>query len=186
MRFALILTTCCVLMGCGASGTTATPTLSAPAPADEVGSSAPVAGPCLQGTVELCVLNPNVTQSNIRTTICKTGWTGTIRPPVSYTGRLKRQQLLMAVLTHPTWTLSNTEEDHRVPLELGGAPRDPFNLSPEFADAATPQSPYHNKKDDAENAAKAAVCRKTNPVSLAQMQHDFIATWLGPWPAYLK
>ncbi len=33
------------------------------------------------------VLNPNVTQANIRSTICSRGWTSTIRPPVSYTTR---------------------------------------------------------------------------------------------------
>ncbi|HLX31882.1 MAG TPA: hypothetical protein VKR79_03820, partial [Gaiellaceae bacterium] len=39
------------------------------------------------------VLNPDVTQTNIRTTICRTGWTRTVRPPVSYTNDLKRRQL---------------------------------------------------------------------------------------------
>lgn len=176
-----------LLVACGSpQGATSSQPVTAAAPVDELTAAAPVAGPCLQGTVELCVLNPNVTQTNIKTTICKSGWTATIRPPTTYTGRLKKQQLLVAVLTHPTWTLRNTEEDHRVPLELGGHPTDPFNLSPEFADAATPSSPYHNLKDDAENAAKASVCRKVNPVPLATAQVAFIATWLGPWPTYLK
>jgi len=35
------------------------------------------------------VLNPDVTQGNIRSTVCKSGWTTTIRPPVSYTNALK-------------------------------------------------------------------------------------------------
>jgi hypothetical protein len=30
------------------------------------------------------VLNPDVTQANIRSTICRRGWTSTIRPPSSY------------------------------------------------------------------------------------------------------
>src|SRR5689334_15986180 len=38
--------------------------------------------------------NPHVTQANIRTTICVVHWTTTIRPPVSYTNALKRQQLV--------------------------------------------------------------------------------------------
>ena len=42
------------------------------------------------------VLNPVVTQSNIKDNICKSGWTDTIRPPVSYTNKLKARQLLAA------------------------------------------------------------------------------------------
>jgi ferritin len=38
-------------------------------------------------------LNPNVTQSNIAQTICRPGWTATVRPPESYTYQLKRQQM---------------------------------------------------------------------------------------------
>ena len=39
------------------------------------------------------VLNPDVTQANIRSTICRHGWTATIRPPVDYTNALKRRQM---------------------------------------------------------------------------------------------
>lgn len=39
------------------------------------------------------VLNPDVSQSSIRSTICTRGWTSTIRPPVSYTDALKRKQM---------------------------------------------------------------------------------------------
>ena len=39
------------------------------------------------------VLNPDVTQGNIRSTICRHGWTATIRPPVDYTNDLKRKQM---------------------------------------------------------------------------------------------
>jgi hypothetical protein len=39
------------------------------------------------------VLNPDVTQANIDTTICRHGWTRTIRPPTSYTNELKRKQM---------------------------------------------------------------------------------------------
>ena len=50
-------------------------------------------------------LNPAVTQATIRTTICVSGWTATIRPPVSYTAPLKlaqmRARLEEALTTHP-------------------------------------------------------------------------------------
>ena len=39
------------------------------------------------------VANPNVNQGNIQSTICVSGFTTTIRPPVSYTNGLKTQQM---------------------------------------------------------------------------------------------
>ena len=73
-------------------------------------------------------LNPQVRQVTITNTICKRGWTRTIRPPVSYTNALKRRQM---ILYRETGSPSNYEEDHFIPLELGGAPSNPKNLWPE-------------------------------------------------------
>jgi len=39
------------------------------------------------------VTNPAVTQANIKRTICKAGWTKTIRPTVSYTNKLNLSQI---------------------------------------------------------------------------------------------
>src|SRR6266498_1842712 len=72
-------------------------------------------------------LNPAVTQSTIRTTICVAGWTARIRPPASYTSGLERSQIRKLKLPG---TPADYEEDHVMPLELGGAPRDPANLRP--------------------------------------------------------
>lgn len=74
-------------------------------------------------------LNPNVKQSNISETICKPNWTATIRPPVSYTNKLKIQQIKQYGYTDIT--PSNYEEDHLISLVLGGAPSDPKNLWPQ-------------------------------------------------------
>jgi hypothetical protein len=74
------------------------------------------------------VFNPAVRQATIRRTICVHGWTKTVRPPASYTNRLKLQQMAQY---HETGPPSAYEEDHFIPLELGGAPRDPKNLWPE-------------------------------------------------------
>jgi hypothetical protein len=38
-------------------------------------------------------LDPSVTQSDIKTTICVSGYTKTVRPPTSYTNALKVQQI---------------------------------------------------------------------------------------------
>jgi hypothetical protein len=73
-------------------------------------------------------LNPSVTQQTIRATICRRGWTRTIRPPVSYTNDLKRRGLRAYGLRGPP---SAFQEDHLISLELGGHPTDPRNLWPE-------------------------------------------------------
>lgn len=73
-------------------------------------------------------LNAQVTQSTIRATICRRGWTRTVRPPVSYTNALKRRQLRAYGLRGPP---SAFQEDHLISLELGGDPVDPRNLWPE-------------------------------------------------------
>ena len=73
------------------------------------------------------VVNPDITQVNIGQTICNSQWsTKSIRPPVSYTNNLKKQQLAAAHASDKD--LSHWEEDHLVSLELGGHPRDPKNL----------------------------------------------------------
>ena len=87
-------------------------------------------------------------QSTIKKTICKSGWTKTIRPPVSYTNALKIQQMPLYL---EGGSPSDYEEDHYIPLELGGAPRNPKNLWPE---------PHAQSKlsDPLENQLKRRVC----------------------------
>jgi hypothetical protein len=98
--------------------------------------------------------NPAVTQENIQDNICNPHWSERlVRPPSSYTSRLKRKQLrkygdivhqARAELINPiTGKLDVTrcvphsdnmacyEEDHLISLENGGDPRDPRNLWPE-------------------------------------------------------
>jgi hypothetical protein len=67
-----------------------------------------------------------VRQSTIKRTICKSGWTKTLRPSTSYTDALKIQQM---VLYGETGAPSEYEEDHFIPLELGGAPKNPKGLA---------------------------------------------------------
>lgn len=131
------------------------------------------ADPCHVDGVTYCALNPDVTQTTIGRTICVSGWTATVRPPSSYTSSLKVAQL--AAFGYADQNPRDYEEDHRVPLELGGAPRDTSNLSPERG--ASP-----NPKDAAENSARADVC--AGRVTLRQEQATFIAAWLAPYPGY--
>ena len=94
------------------------------------------------------VLNPDVTEATIRSTICTHGWTATIRPPVEYTNELKQRQMRAYGETGPA---SSYQEDHLISLELGGDPTDPRNLWPE---------PYPRAADvdRIENELNAAVC----------------------------
>lgn len=124
--------------------------------------------PCYTGGV-YCTLNPDVTQATIDKTICVSGWTGKIRPPVSYTNKLKRDQL------GPGADLTMYEEDHRMPLEMGGHPTDKANLSPE-------RYPEAYAKDHAENQGKADIC--SHKVTLLQAQTTFIENWLAVYPKY--
>lgn len=74
-------------------------------------------------------VNPDVTQDTISTTICVSGWTKTVRPPVSYTNALKRAQ--MTTYGYDGQDLAAFEEDHFIPIEIGGHPTDPRNLWPQ-------------------------------------------------------
>ncbi|HEX4862632.1 MAG TPA: hypothetical protein VFV02_01080 [Acidimicrobiales bacterium] len=112
-------------------------------------------------------LNAAVNQANIGQTICATGWTSTVRPPESYTESLKRAQMSEY---GETQSIRDYEEDHLVPLELGGAPSDPHNLWPE--PGASP-----NPKDDVESAAKHAVCDER--MTLASAQRQIASDWVA-------
>ena len=72
------------------------------------------------------VSNPEVTPTNIKETICKSGWAATVRPPASYTNNLKTQGIAKYGYDDPK--LSDYEEDHFISLEIGGNPKDPNNL----------------------------------------------------------
>ena len=105
-------------------------------------------------------LNPDVTQENIHSTICVSGWTATIRPPPDYTDALKVKQMREYGETGPP---SAYEEDHLISLELGGAPRDPRNLWPE-------PRPRADEVDRTENDLNAKVC--SGKLSLADAQRQ--------------
>jgi hypothetical protein len=108
------------------------------------------------------VLNPDVTQANIRSTICRHGWTATIRPPTDYTNDLKRKQMRAY---GEKGTLSDYQEDHLISLELGGNPTDPRNLWPE-------PYPRASDVDKIENELNAEVCSGELTLAQAQQRED--------------
>lgn len=115
-------------------------------------------------------INPQVTQANIATTVCRKGWTKTVRPPTSYTSPLKRKQMRQYGDTGPA---SGFELDHLIPLVLGGSPTDPRNLWPQPR-AATQGAAA---KDVQEVSLAKAVCN--GRMKLADARRKIVADWTG-------
>ncbi|MFJ2736091.1 hypothetical protein [Streptomyces sp. NPDC087317] len=113
--------------------------------------------------------NPDVTQSTINSTICVSGWTATVRPSTSYTNKLKAQGIID--YGYADTSMSSYEEDHLVPLELGGHPTDPANLWPEPYYG----SPTATTKDGVETKLKNAVCKGT--ITLASARNAIKTNW---------
>jgi hypothetical protein len=110
------------------------------------------------------VLNPDVTQVNITSTICVHGWTRTIRPPTSYTNDLKEKQMGEY---HVGGSPSDYQEDHLISLELGGHPNDRRNLWPE-------PYPRASEVDSIENDLNAKVCSGDLSLAAAQLQESVL------------
>ncbi len=110
-------------------------------------------------------INPDVTQDTIGQTICVRGWTAKVRPPVSFTDPLKKQQMRLYSSSGP---MSAYEEDHLVSLEIGGAPSDPKNLWPEPINDA-------KQKDQVENLAKQKIC--SGAMLLVDIQQKMSHDW---------
>jgi len=129
------------------------------------------------------VLNTDVTQDTIQSTVCSSGWTATIRPTVTYTNNLKEKQLAsdykpyVAVIGSADPSLY--EEDHLISLQLGGSPTDPKNLWPQ---------PYEGtygarKKDVVETELKREVCAGT--ITLATAQKAISSDWFEAYKKYV-
>ena len=111
------------------------------------------------------VIDSNVTQTNIHETICVPGYSASVRPPSSYTGRLKKKQMVLYGLVGKP---SDYEEDHLISLALGGSSRDPKNLWPELWK-------YAHEKDKAENRLHKLVC--SGKMKLSEAQHIISSDW---------
>lgn len=118
---------------------------------------------CTPGAVD-----PAVTQATLPQTICRSGWTDTVRPPTSETGRAKAASLRQ----YGQPAAATTEYDHLISLQLGGA-NTTSNLWPEpNADGARGTT---NPKDAVENRLHSAVCAGT--ITLVDAQRAIAADW---------
>ena len=202
---ALLVTACGTLSSAlDNTGSLASPSSPATLAATAAGASGPVAGPGPQatyhvqpqpapGTCHYVVLsaaagdylpdphctpgatNPRVTQADLASTICKSGYTATIRPPASITGREKRASEAAYGFNGK---VSTTEYDHLISLELGGDPNSPLNLWPE--PNKTRAAGVNNPKDRVEAALKTLICNAVHGkayLPLAKAQYLIATNW---------
>lgn len=108
-------------------------------------------------------IDPAVTQANVASTICRSGYTATVRPPAADTGRWKVRTYVFYGLD----TGARGEYDHLVPLELGGS-NATSNLWIETGSIPNP-------KDTVENRLKDEVC--AGQLTLAAAQRAIATDW---------
>lgn len=109
-------------------------------------------------------IDPAVTPANIGSTICRAGYTSTVRPPESRTEAFKWNMAEPAYGQHDV----PGELDHLVPLELGGD-NDARNLWVEAGSIPNP-------KDAVEDALNHAVC--DGQITLRAAQLEIARNWI--------
>lgn len=119
------------------------------------------------------VMNPNVTAANIKSTICTHGWTATVRPPTSYTDKIRN------ALTPPGYKPLDGELDHRASIEDSGHPSDPRNLWWQV---------YNDhygarRKDVLETFLNRHVC--SGAISLDEARSALLGNWLIAYTKYI-
>lgn len=122
-------------------------------------------------------LNPDVRQETIHQTICVPGYTASMRPSTTYTNGVKAK--LLRETGRPPAAASDFELDHRVPLALGGHPRNLKNLElqPWEGDDGA------KKKDRLERRLQGLVCG--GKVNLQAAQHAMYFDWQAAYREYL-
>jgi hypothetical protein len=126
-------------------------------------------------------INPDATQGNLQATVCEPGWATSVRPPSAYTSALKIVQIVQ--YGYADKDPGHYQEDHLVPLQLGGAPRDRRNLWPEpntisLTDGTSIGS---KEKDDLEDTLHNKVCKGS--MRLADAQLVIASDWIAAWEA---
>ena len=133
-------------------------------------SAAAVAGDLPNPALTPGATNAAVTADNLHQTICVRGYTKTIRPDAAYTNRLKKGQI--REYGYADRNPRHYEEDHLIPLELGGNPTDPRNLWPQPRISEWGA----DKKDQLENEMHHLVC--SGRLSLSDAQIMIRTNWI--------
>jgi hypothetical protein len=131
-------------------------------------------------------LDRKVTQATVGQTICRSGWSRSVRPPESVTEPEKRAAI--AAYGHYDGPgLRNYELDHLIPLSLGGAANAAANLWPEPdypRVIAGARSYYLNPKDRLESRLHSRVC--DGRMTLASARQALRSNWVAAFHDYVR
>ena len=103
--------------------------------------------------------DPAVTQENIDSTICMSGYTATVRPPASNTDKVKAESLR----EYGQIAVKTTEYDHLISLELGGT-NSVSNLWPE-PEQGERHGHHEPERRGGEHSAQGHLHSQGHPVS---------------------
>lgn len=96
----------------------------------------------------------DIDPDHLEWTVCKPGWSDSVRPPTVETNRMKTAA--MRAYGVPEELRPVTELDHKVPESLGGASH-ALNVWPQVSDK--PGKGFHNTKDEVESRVHSWVCQ---------------------------
>lgn len=125
-------------------------------------------------------ISARVKPANIQRTICRAGYSASIRPSESYTTALKVKQLRAGYNDRGDLDTSDYEEDHLISLELGGSPTSAKNLWPE---PYRPARGGADVKDKIEDKLHSLVCDGIMPLRAAQ--HAIASNWYAAYQKYI-
>src|SRR5215469_5385125 len=113
-------------------------------------------------------VDPRVTQQNLSSTICRPGYSASVRPPFRYTNAMKHRLMLAYGVTG---SIHDYELDHLIPIGVGGCPDCENNLWPEPRNVF----PGAKEKDEVEDYLHRQVC--SDALSLAEAQQEIASDW---------
>ncbi|WP_158239158.1 hypothetical protein [Uliginosibacterium sp. TH139] len=120
-------------------------------------------------------LNPDVRQNTLQQTICRKGYSATVRPSTSFTNPIKYR--FMGESGIPLHEASDWALDHRIAIALGGHPRQLSNFQ-------LLSSKANGRKSRIEVKLLCLVC--TGDMPLAQAQRELVDDWQGAYRRYAR
>jgi hypothetical protein len=126
------------------------------------------------------VTDPEVTESNIKESICKVShfsWEEGHMPPPSFLDGIKKDQLKLYGYTDSE--VKHYQMDHLIPLSLGGHPTDLKNIWPQVL--ITKWSA--RRKDYVEEILHEKVCK--GEVKLKDAQEQIRTNWIDAYKKYI-
>lgn len=123
------------------------------------------------------VIDPTITQHNIQQTICSQGYVQTVTPSSYFSNKMKKAQI--REYGYSDNDLSHYQEDHLIPVDIGGAPFDPKNLWPQSRRGLWSA----DKKDRLELKLYKLVCSEAVP--LDEARKAIAQDWIEAYKKYV-